>query len=684
MTMQLVNAQNKNCGLVNAQSNLYEKYPEAKAKAEYLEGLIKNNMVKTGKTRSTVVIPVVFHIVHNFGAENITDAQVYDAMKRINDDYNKLNADVVNTWPPFDTIVANCGFTFKLATKDPDGNCTNGIDRIVSYKTYKADDQSKLNLWNPFKYLNIWVVNSIGNKEAAAYAYKPPTADVIPFYDGIISLYDYVGAISPSQTSHQHTLSHEIGHYLNLDHTWGGTNNPGVACGDDGVNDTPETKGHDTCPLFDSVCNNGPENIQNFMEYSYCSTMFTRDQKTRMENTLNSNVAHRNNLITDANHEVTGCLLPRPDCAPHSEFKANRNFGCTGVAITLTAVSWGDSNYTYQWLSPDGTFSSATSSTPTVTFTTPGWKTIGLVTTSNAGKDTLYKDNFIYINDDNVSMTTDLNSFENPALNEQWTIFNYFNNSFKWKWCNFVGFWGGNCLMYDAFDKRTGIDAYYNSASNDWDDIITPKINLQGFGNQVYMNFEYSSTSGDLQLDNDSMQIYYSTNCGVSWSAIKASWFKSTELHIGYYGAAEFMPMQASQWKHASIQLPTGAVNNQTIFKFTYRPEDLSNNLYIDNLEFTTGPTSIGTMPESFKGLLVFPNPSTGRFEIQGMLGTSTEAATIEVYNLTGQLVFSTNGNLNNGKIKQQVDLSSNLKSGSYVLKVRSSKQTKSALISIQ
>lgn len=683
LAAQSLIAQNKNCGLNQAEKDLYEKFPEVKAKAEQIEQLFKNNMIKTGKTRGTIVIPVVFHIVHNFGPENITDAQVYDAIKRINDDYNKLNADVVNTWPPFDTIIANCGFQFKLATIDPDGNCTNGIDRIVSYKTYKGNDQSKLNLWNPFKYLNIWVVNSIGKNGTAAYAYKPATADGIPFYDGIISLYDYVGGISPSQTSHMHTLSHEIGHYLNLDHTWGATNEPGVSCGDDGVNDTPETKGHDTCPLVDSTCHNGPENIQNFMEYSYCSTMFTRDQKTRMENTLNSNVAKRKNLFTDENKELTGVLLPRPDCKPHSEFKIAKFFGCTGVDLSLTAAAWGDSNYSYTWFSPDGSFSSTTGANTNVSFTTPGWKSVGLVATSNTGTDTMYKENVIYINDNAVMMSTDLNSFENPSLNDQWHSFNYFNNSFSWKFCNFAGFWGGNCLMYDAFDKRTGIESYYNSAQNDWDDIVTPAVDLASLGTKVYMNFEYSSTSGDLQLDNDSMQIYFSKDCGASWSPAKSGWFKSTELHIGYYGANEFVPTQASQWKHASISLPAAAITNQTMFRFQYRPDDLSNNLYIDNLEFKNGPTSVSTMPENFTGLMVFPNPSTGKFEIQGMLGNSTEGATIEVYNLTGQKVFSAPANLESGRLNQQIDLSRAVKSGSYMLKVRSSKQTKSALISV-
>ena len=42
---------------------------------------------------TTYVIPVVFHIIHDNGPENISDAQVQDAIRILNDDLNRLNAD---------------------------------------------------------------------------------------------------------------------------------------------------------------------------------------------------------------------------------------------------------------------------------------------------------------------------------------------------------------------------------------------------------------------------------------------------------------------------------------------------------------------------------------------------------------------------------------------------------------
>src|SRR5690606_28098094 len=86
-----------------------------------------------------------------------------------------------------------------------------------------------------------------------AYALKPAGAAGVPWYDGII------GEVAASTTlgpNNDYTIPHEIGHSLNLDHTWGGTNQPGAACGDDDVDDTPPTMGEFGCNLYDTTCNN--------------------------------------------------------------------------------------------------------------------------------------------------------------------------------------------------------------------------------------------------------------------------------------------------------------------------------------------------------------------------------------------------------------------------------------------
>ena len=75
------------------------------------------------------IIPVVFHILHRGGVENIPDEQVYDQMRIINEDFRKLNESINNVIPEFQGVAADCEIEFRLAKLDPEGNCTNGIIR---------------------------------------------------------------------------------------------------------------------------------------------------------------------------------------------------------------------------------------------------------------------------------------------------------------------------------------------------------------------------------------------------------------------------------------------------------------------------------------------------------------------------------------------------------------------------
>ena len=145
---------------------------------------------------NTYVIPVVFHVIHQNGPENISDAQIFDQMRILNLDFNMLNADLVDVVSSFENIIGNPEITFELAQLDPSGNPTTGIDRIYSSETSVGDDGSKLNQWPPAMYLNVWVVDQInGATGAAAYAYLPSTAAQYPGIDGIIINQRYIGSI---------------------------------------------------------------------------------------------------------------------------------------------------------------------------------------------------------------------------------------------------------------------------------------------------------------------------------------------------------------------------------------------------------------------------------------------------------------------------------------------------------
>ena len=262
------------CGTDEMMRKLYAAHPElVQQQIAYdnaLATIISNNYQEKS-IEGIYYVPVVFHIIYasdaqgNLSGENLADNVIYNAVDTINKDWMMLNWDtslIVGFNPnnfapgnhPYDTVRAANKIQFRLARLDPNGNCTNGIEHIYSHLTYNAGDGSKLNQWDRSKYLNIWIVNNFrpdpSGFQAAAYAYFPSAMAGFGYQaDGVICLFDYAG--NAGAPNHSRTLTHEIGHVFNLEHPWGNNNSADVACGDDGVDDTPKTRGHLGCGTAD-------------------------------------------------------------------------------------------------------------------------------------------------------------------------------------------------------------------------------------------------------------------------------------------------------------------------------------------------------------------------------------------------------------------------------------------------
>lgn len=264
------------CYTDDVEQRAVQRYPELKLSArEYQDQLIRamkgldfNKLSKTTATYAdmgvTYHVPIVFHIVHDYGNEYLSDNAIYEVVAEMNRFYKRQNPDTAAIIGSYAGLIpgtnvkyaGKANIEFHLANRDPDGNPTHGITRRRSYLTDNGGDQAKMDLWPPDQYINIWLIRVFDEQhsEAAAYAYKPNTAANYPFvyWDGVIGL--------ASAYNTDNTLSHEIGHVLSLDHPWGGTNQPEVACGDDGVDDTPPTLGHlfggctDLTKIYDSKC----------------------------------------------------------------------------------------------------------------------------------------------------------------------------------------------------------------------------------------------------------------------------------------------------------------------------------------------------------------------------------------------------------------------------------------------
>ncbi|MBX7243468.1 MAG: fibronectin type III domain-containing protein [Bacteroidia bacterium] len=360
------------CGSMEHLHNAIQQDPSLKDRMNQIEEhtneFVKNN---PGGQRVVVTIPVVFHIVYNTAAQNVSNAQIQTQLDVLNADFRKLNTDAGLVPSVFQSLAADCEVNFCMAQRTPTGAATTGIERrqttVTSFSTndaVKYYSQGGLDIWDRTKYLNIWVCNMGGG--ILGYAQFPggPAAT-----DGVVITYTGFGTTGTATAPFNkgRTATHEVGHWLNLYHIWG---DDGTACtGSDNVSDTPNQADENYgCPTFPAVsCSNGPNGdmFMNYMDYTNdaCMYMFTAGQKARMQ-ALFSASGSRVGLTTS-----NGCTPPASNCATPTGLTV-ASITNTGAVASWAAVS-GATSYnvivgtnTYNTTSTTYTLSGLTACTP--------------------------------------------------------------------------------------------------------------------------------------------------------------------------------------------------------------------------------------------------------------------------------------------------------------------------------
>lgn len=301
--------------------------------------LADTSKIKTGvsslRLRVQVTIPVVFHVVYGNSEQNISDAKIQSQIAVLNEDFNASN-DLSSIPSVFKSLVGNAEFNFVLAVRDPNGNATTGITRTPTTVTSFSSNGNVCftafgghDAWNTKQYLNIWVCNKSG---AAGYSSYPWSGN--PSSDGIIVKYTYVGRLAPFINNWNYqkgrTITHEVGHWLGLIHTWGD-----ASCGSDFIEDTPkQASANGSCPAFPkvSVCspNLSGDMFMNYMDYTYdaCRNMFTSQQVSRMHNHLE---AYRAGILTSLGATPAGCTAPNVFSVSTSINSATITWNSTGA-----------------------------------------------------------------------------------------------------------------------------------------------------------------------------------------------------------------------------------------------------------------------------------------------------------------------------------------------------------------
>ena len=255
------------------------------------------NYDQTTGTRAVVTIPVVFHVIYNTTVQNVSTAAIDAQLKVLNDDFRKLNAGGLT----------DVEVQFVMAKRTPSGAATTGIERRFSTAAFTAGSTAVnytssggMNAWDATKYLNIWVCNL--GAGILGYATFPTSLATQPQLDGVVILYSTLpgGAAAPYNLGR--TLTHEVGHWLNLYHTFQGGCAANATTGGDLVADTPAEKSAAFgCPSGRNTCSSaGNDPTTNFMDYTddACMNTFTGGQKIRMQAIFSPTSGSRKAILT--------------------------------------------------------------------------------------------------------------------------------------------------------------------------------------------------------------------------------------------------------------------------------------------------------------------------------------------------------------------------------------------------
>lgn len=655
----------KYCGTNEALLELLEKHPEyapfiQETNAD-LERFTQNFSEPAGSRGSNYIIPVVFHIIHANGNENISDEQIFDAIDILTEDFTLDNTDVNDVIPEFAGIVANVGIEFRLAKLDPDGNCTNGIVRVVSNTTFNGGENLK-NIspgWPRDQYINIWVASSLSGG-AAGYTYNPSSVSG-PWGadgDGIVIQNGYVGSIGTGSYGRSRALTHEVGHWINLSHPWGGTNDPGLSSNcntDDSVSDTPNTVGWTSCNLNGSSCGS-LDNVQNFMEYSYCSRMFTQGQRIRMLASLNSSIAERNSLHSASNLVATGVVGASDLCMVLVNSSVDRI--CTGESVTYTDQSYHGVT-SRSWTFEGGTPATASGEEVEVFYDAPGIYNVQLEIENSSGES--ISQNFSNIVNVWPTQGTPLEYSEgfddgNFDLETQWAVIETGATN-SWSISeNVSGASGNRALMLPNRNLPAGSES----------EIWSEPIDLSNTNTDVTLSFKYAYARRN-PGNNERLMLWSSNNCGASWS-LRGIW--NNDFATVPYTGGFWYPSSSSDWETVEItNITESQLVSNFLFKFTFE-SDGGNNFFVDDINID-GPSVTGIDDHNISAnVSVFPNPATNHLTVL-VNGDKPYKFDLRLTNTLGQAVVAQKQlTFGGGQAQFKVE-TSDLAAGVYLLNIQ-------------
>lgn len=658
------------CHTYEMTDKLIEEHPEIVGIIQEAEASLEQtrrnpNLAKDG---DIYTIPVVFHIVHNYGEENISFEQIQNAIDVMNEDFSAQNADAESVNSAFEDLVADVGIQFALAQRDPDGNCTNGVVRTVNALTSEGGENLKeiSPIWDRSRYMNIWVCRDIASG-AAGYTYYPSSlaGSFGETNDGIVVRSDYVGRIGTSSYQRSQTLTHEVGHWIDLPHLWGSTNSPeedSNCNSDDGISDTPNTIGWTSCIMSGESCGS-LDNVENYMEYSFCGKMFTLGQSQRMRNALESSVAERSNLWQEENLEFTGVNLEPEICS--ADFTSNKRVVCVGESIQFSDLSY-NGVQERTWVFEGGEPAGSSLATPMVAYTEPGTYAVSILASDGNNEATLVRNDFIRVLDTAHTAIPFYEGFEeleglNTNDEDQWFTLNN-SGGIDWEITDQASYDGEKSAYLNGFENEDNQTEYLYSQTFD----------LSELSDNAVLSFEYACARRSFNTDGQ-LRVWITKNCGEHWS-IRETLDEDELFTVSGNYSQPFFPESQDEWQTVVIDNISSVFTNKEFrVRFEYLADN-GNNLFIDNINLVDGSTlSITERNRLNERVKIYPNPTQQISTVEFNLAEAESQFEIRLIDLSGRLldrIYS--GSMPAGNQRIDVDLG-DLDSGVYLLQFTSS-----------
>lgn len=631
---------NAQCGTDEYNRRLVQdKMQEGEDVADYLDRVSSANFdieydVKTKK--ATRIIPVVFHVIHSYGASNISKEQIEDQIRILNEDFSRTNADTGNTRSQFKARAAAFDIEFRLARTAPDGSCTEGITRkydpintIEEYEDNDNEAKASVAAWPRDRYLNVWVVTQINSSSTTGtilgYAQFPGQGAST---DGIVIRHDRVGTIGTASVGDKgRTLTHEIGHWLGLYHPFQG----GCSGQNDRVADTPPVAEPSYgCPTNNNTCSNDSpnevDNVENYMDYANggCMNMFTNGQKQRVEAYLSSDRAQ---VISAATLSATG-VNTTPNCGPIADFwtTTGRLVVCQGDSIQFKDYSYNGEVKQRTWTFAGGSPAVSTFESPFVTYNTPGVYEVELESGNDFGSNSVKKTALITVLPSTAVIAASYGEdFSNASSIAGWQLDT--KEGYGWIRNTSRGFSGKECL-------QANINA--NTAPNERFSLTLPPINMANHGSPIYLNYRYAYARRSTAAS-EVLLIYGSKDCGKTWQTIRG-YNANNGLETGTTGAG-WQPSASADWGFNQVDLSQYA-NVSNLFIRIDAVSQSGNSIFLDDINIGQFSLSTPTYLNDAE-LSIMPNPAQNFVEVR--VDDKYNAFTVSIADIAGRLLLQQN-----------------------------------------